>query len=496
MATGLKELIVTYEANAKPVLDALNKIDAKIKQTSKQLKTTSDSFLKAGRDIGLSLSAPLGLLSMKALRASADFETLKMQMEVLTGSAEEGERVFNRLLQFAKTTPFELTELTKATNMLMGFGETADEAYDHIKLLGDVAAVAGGDFNGITVAFGQASAEGKLYTKDIRQLINNGVPAIKLLAEELGVAKGEVLDFAEQGKITFPVLVRALERATSKGGMFEDGMKKLSKTADGVYSNFKDNVNIALATFGDEMQKAFKISDKVEALGNWIGRLAENFSRLYPETKQTILTIVGLAVVLGPLLIMIGALIRLVSYAVLGFNFLIAPIRLLIAFLPTVVGLFRALAFVMAANPLGAFIASTVLIITYWREIVDLFKKAGAWIGKLIPSFGEVKDRQSKIDYSGTDYSPMFQAAGSAISSGVGSLNNFLSERSLLPESFLKGGANNAPMMAGGNKTVNNNLVVNIPSGTTSADASSIKAAIKAALAEENRQAYIEAGAQ
>jgi hypothetical protein len=43
---------------------------------------------------------------------------------------------------------------------------------------------------------------------------------------------------------------------------------------------------------------------------------------------------------------------------------------------------------------------------------------------------------------------------------------------------------------------VNNNLTVNIPPGTSSSDSQSIKSAIKAALFEENRQSYIEVGAQ
>ena len=159
MATGLKELIVTFEANARPVIDALNRVESKLKQTSARMKKTSDDMIRVGRNFGLALSVPLGLVSLKALKASADFEVLNLQMEVLTGSAEEGTRVFKRLVEFSSATPFQLDELAKATVALIGFGETADDAHKHLKLLGDVAAVSGGDFNGIVQAFGQASAE-------------------------------------------------------------------------------------------------------------------------------------------------------------------------------------------------------------------------------------------------------------------------------------------------------------------------------------------------
>lgn len=469
MATSLKELIVTYQANAKPVLDALNQIDAKIRQTSRNLKTVGDSFVNVGKDISLSLSAPLGLLSVKALQASADFETLKMQMEVLTGSAEEGDRVFRRLVKFAAETPFELTQLAKATNTLMGFGETADEADKHLRLIGDIAAVSGGDFQGITVAFGQVSAAGRMMGQDLLQLVNNGVPALDMLAKSMGVPKTKIKDLVSEGKVTFPVLVRAFEQATSKGGMFENGMIKLSKTSKGVYSTFKDNVNIALAKFGDEMQLAFNLTGKLEAFGNWIGRLADNFQRLEPSTRRNILLILGLVAVIGPLLIVIGTLIRLIGLATLAFNFIIGPIRFLITLLPTLLGILRGIMLVFAANPLTAFIAATIAIVYYWKEIVELFKQAADWVSKI--SISGMWDKVK--DFSGKITSQITGGANDAMSSVT--TNNPITNNQ---------------------KTVNNNLTVNIPPGTSASDSSSIKNAIFAALAEQNRQSYIEVGAQ
>lgn len=469
MATGLKELIVTYQANTKPVMDALNQMDAKIKATTQSLKKTSDAFLSAGRDLSFALTAPIALLSVKSLQASANFETLRMQMEVLTGSAAEGERVFNRLVKFAAETPFELAELAKATNTLMGFGETADEAYDHLRLIGDIAAVSGGDFQGVAVAFGQASAAGRLMGQDLLQLVNNGVPVIKLLADEMGVPKDKIKDLVSEGKVSFPILVRAFERATQKGGMFENGMDKLSKTSKGVWSTFKDNVNIALAKFGDEMQKSFNLTSKLEKFGAWIGRLADNFSRLYPETKKNIFIFLALAAVLGPLLILVGTLIRLISLALIGFNALLVPIRLLIGIIPTLIGVLRAFMLVFAANPLTAFVAATIAIVYYWKEIVDLFKQAWEWITKFSVAdiWGKVKDFTANI---AGDLGIGAKEAVSSTSNNNSSLTN--------------------------QKTVNNNLTVNIPAGMTAGDSMSIKNAIKDALSEENRQSYMEVAAQ
>jgi hypothetical protein len=139
--TALKELIVSYQANAQPVIEALGKIDQRIKQTSNTINSFGSSMRNLGVELGAAFSIPLGILAKKALSASADFESLKMQMEVLTGSAEKGSMLFEKLVKFAAETPFELNELAKATNILMGFGQSSDEAYSNLSLLGDVGAV-------------------------------------------------------------------------------------------------------------------------------------------------------------------------------------------------------------------------------------------------------------------------------------------------------------------------------------------------------------------
>ena len=90
-------------------------------------------------------------------------------------------------------------------------------------------------------------------TRDLRQFINNGVPILQLLSEEMGVAEGKIMDLASEGKLTFDILNTAFEKATSDGGRFNDGLKILSTTLEGLFSTLKDNVNIALAELGQEI---------------------------------------------------------------------------------------------------------------------------------------------------------------------------------------------------------------------------------------------------
>jgi tape measure domain-containing protein len=178
----------------------IKELQTAMQRAGKSVEQLGDRMTSVGKTLSMRLTAPLAALGGLAIKQAADFETLQQSMNALNGSVEEGTRNFERLKKFSATTPFQLQDLAKAQNMLQGFGLAADEAFQSMKMIGDVAAITGGDIHGIGIAFGQAAAEGRLMTQDIRQLINQGVPAIQLLAETMGVAESEILSLASEGR--------------------------------------------------------------------------------------------------------------------------------------------------------------------------------------------------------------------------------------------------------------------------------------------------------
>jgi len=310
------KLRVVVSADTKSFVTGLNAASTKLKSFGNKAKDI-------GKSLSMSLTLPISAAGGMAIKSASDFEKLQTQLNVLTGSAEKGAEVFKKLVEFSAQTPFQLDELAKANNMLIGFGMSADDAFDSLKVLGDVAAVSGGDLNGIALAFGQASATGQLFAQDINQLINNGVPVIKLLAAELGVAESQVKKLASEGKIGFEDLRKAMVTATSEGGMFENGMQKLSKTFAGQFSTLKDNLNIAMAEFGKIMLPiALELTKRLTSL-------AKTFSSLDKELKVVILASGLLVAALPPLIAAFGQL-SIVIGAV------ISPIGLIVAAFSTV----------------------------------------------------------------------------------------------------------------------------------------------------------------
>lgn len=317
-----------------------------LKKQSDDISRSAFGFARSAGAMGLALGAPI----VGAVKSAADFEKLAVSLEVLTGSAEKGKRLYQQLVGFARDTPFELGELVKAQKTMMGFGMSSDTAYQNLRILGDVAAVTGGDLGGIVLAFSQASAKGKLMAQDINQLIDNGVPVIDMLAKSMGVANNRVKQLAEEGKITYPVMVKAFQQATSEGGKFHNGMIRLSETAAGKFAKIKDDVILLGVKIGNILIPAVKaLLDRVmpvlDAIGKWTDKNPELTKRIVmvaTAASALLLVLSGVGFIVGGVAqaVSIGATVfvnlakalRFVGQAVvwLGRLFLTNPILLAI----------------------------------------------------------------------------------------------------------------------------------------------------------------------
>lgn len=507
MARSLKELIVTFEANAKPVLNALNQIDAKLKHTSNSLRSTGESFSRLGRELGLTLSLPIATFGGASLKAVADIQSLEASLTSVLAK-------FNTGIPIQQAVANEIEHLGNITNELgVSFSasvkpyvkylaaskdslETNRRVMKSFLGLSTGLGLSADDVNRVIRALEQMQSKGKVMAEELRLQLGDAVPgAVNLFAEAMGVSEAELFKLMEQGKISSDVLSKVADTIDKKyGAAIDKGSKTLRANANRISNAFY----MLRVSVGKGIDETFKVNDKMSSFANWLIKLAESFAKLDEKSKKVLLSTGLFLAAIGPLLVGLGAVVRILGFAVLGFNFLIKPIVLLIGFLPRIIAGFKLLGIILAANPLGAFITATTLIVTYWKEIVELFKIAGKFVGKFIPGRSEIKDNLNKSVYGSsndlTDYKPLLSTVGSFINDFTGAFNNFLAKRDLLPEGFLYGGKYNSPV--NNQKTINNNLTVNIPAGMSGSDSSNIKNAIKQALQEENRQTYIELGAQ
>ena len=335
---------------------------------------------RVGRSLSLRLTAPIVAAGGLAIKQAAKFERLRTTMNTLTGSAENGAKAFERLVQFSAETPLQLEELTNVNNMLMGFGQSSDDAFESLKMLGDVAAVSGGNLTGIAVAFGQAAAEGRVMTRDLRQFINNGVPILDILSKSMGVARSEIMEMASEGKITFDILQDGFKFATGPQGRFNDGLKTLSKTLGGLFSTLKDNVNIALAELGHEIARVMNLEEGIPALSEQIKSMVDGFKNLSDGTKELIIQFTGLGAAAGPLAIFFGAVIG-------GFE-------KIFGFLKRIRNLLR--------GPAGV-IALITGLVTAFQSVIDKSREVGISSSPVMSPFGDLGSGLGILDVLTSD---------------------------------------------------------------------------------------------
>lgn len=197
--------------------------------------------------------AGMGVLGAKAgLQTAASMENAKIAFTTMLGSAKEASVFIKDLGNFAAKTPFEFPELQTAASSLISAGINADKVIPIMTTLGNVTSGMGTGAEGIkraTVALQQMNAAGRITGEDLNQLRDAGIPVYDLLAEATGRSKAEVVKLAQAGKLgkeDLDAMMKGLE--TGKGlERFSGLMAKQSKSLGGIWSTFRDNLNMSLS---------------------------------------------------------------------------------------------------------------------------------------------------------------------------------------------------------------------------------------------------------
>lgn len=228
--------------------------------------------------------------AVAGIKLAADFEKAETSFTTLYKSAAVAKDVIAEIKEFAAETPFEFPELQAAGTKLAGFGVAASEIVPTMHMLGDLAAGVGANVGELAETYGKARIQGRAYTKDVNELANRGVPIWDALAKSQGKSIAEIHAMVEEGSIGFKELQGAMIGLTSAGGQFEGGLAAQSKTLHGLASTLKDNVNMALAEFGQHLVQDLDLkgamtelveftnvlsSDLAPAMGQAVGLLVE-----------------------------------------------------------------------------------------------------------------------------------------------------------------------------------------------------------------------------
>lgn len=261
------------QADGRNARAELNNVDKLIDQMGAKARTGGNIGEIFGGNLAANAVSKLSGALLEGGQAVLDYssrmEQTKIGFETLMGGAANAQQHLSELKRFAAATPFEFEDLTRASRRLQNVGLEGKKVIPVMQDIGNAAAAAGAsssELDSITLAFSQIIAKGKLSAEEVNQLAERGIPVWRMLEQQLGRSKGEIIKLAEQGKISSEVFLDAFRKFSQAN--FGDAMAKQSKTFSGAMSSIKDatmeTAAVAFKPLYDEVSKfAVKVAESL-----------------------------------------------------------------------------------------------------------------------------------------------------------------------------------------------------------------------------------------
>lgn len=299
--------------------------------TSKAISSLGSGFSKAGTILTAAVTAPLAIAGVKAARwasqTAANAEQVDIAFNTMLGP-ERAKKMIADLVEFAKTTPFEMAGLNKATQQMLAYGFAADDVIPMLTDVGNATAALGAGQQGIdaiTRALGQMHGKGTAASQEMMQLTEVGIPAWEYLAKALHTDVAGAMEMVTKKAVSADVAIAAI-RAGMQGD-FGGLMIKQSRTLTGVLSNLSDaatatimkmyqtdsykKMTDALSKLADPIQKLVEslmplFERGMEALAAMATNAANAINQMSASDIQTIAKSIGMLAGTGPALLVIG----------------------------------------------------------------------------------------------------------------------------------------------------------------------------------------------
>lgn len=257
---------------------ALTEAGVKSQQLATRHRNLMDTAGQLSRQLALvfSVSQIEGYIS-KLANVRGEFELQQRSLEAILQNKAQADQIFNKTVQLAVKSPFQIKELVTFTKQLAAYRIESDKLYDTTKRLADVSAGLGVDMGRLILAYGQVKAAAYLRGTEVRQFTEAGINLYGELQRYFEEVKGEayttaqIVDMISKRKVTFEDIENIFKRLTDSGGLFYNMQEIQAETLQGKISNLKDSIDVMLNSIGKANEDTLKGSiDAVKVLiDNW-----------------------------------------------------------------------------------------------------------------------------------------------------------------------------------------------------------------------------------
>lgn len=192
-----------------------------------------------------------------AFDMSNQMEKTEVTFAVLTGSFEKAEERMKSLSTFASQTPFEFEQIANASRLLEKMGGSALATEATLRMVGDMAAAAGTDLDGL------ANWVGRAYSA-----IQAGQPfgAAAQRLQELGLLSGKARLKLEEMQKSGASGAEIWAEFEKNMGRFSGTMALQSQTTSGILTTLKDTAMLSMVDIVDAIKDAFSFREAAQSV--------------------------------------------------------------------------------------------------------------------------------------------------------------------------------------------------------------------------------------
>lgn len=320
--------------------------------------------------LGGAITAGVGTALVKGFQRLDTIDQATAKLTGLGHSAASVDQIMNDALASVKGTAFGMGEAatTAAGAVAAGIKPGADLERT-LKLVADASTIAGTDMGSMGAIFNKVASSNKVQMDTINQLHDAGVPALSLLADQMGVTAEEASKMASKGEIDFATFQAAIESgmggaALASGetfsGAMDNVMASLGRMGEGllkgIFPDMKDGLGGLLEAMAPLEEVAREVGEGIKAAFDWI---SQNWDWIQPFA-------IGIGIAVGAIILWTGA--QWLLNAALTAN----PIGLIIV-------------------AIGLLVGAIIWLVQNWDEviawIVEVWQGFVSWLGEVWAGF-------------------------------------------------------------------------------------------------------------
>lgn len=387
-SSGFQKAISTAQST-------LSSFDSKMSSFGKSISSVGNTLTnKLTKPALAATSALAGLTLAKGFKRLVGIDDARAKLTALGHDAESVEAIMDSALQSVQGTAFGLDEAaTTAANAVAAGIKPGQELTEYLTMTADAAAIAGTSLSEMGSIINKVQTGQTVYTEDLEQLADRGLPVYQWLAEEAGVAASEVKQLASDGQISSEMLFNAIEKNVGGAAKimgetsFSAALDNIGASISRIGANFLDaggqgggffsQLKPLMADFSETLggleAKASELGVKFGAafadLVTKVQNLKTQFDALPESVQNTILKVAGIGaavtVGIGPALKIIGPLVTSIGRIGSAVGSVIGVFGTLGAKIAAVGGMKAALSGVFTAvtGPIGIAVAAITALV-------------------------------------------------------------------------------------------------------------------------------------